>query len=412
MTNLNTLKNWFKTGLKPTQEQFWEWMDSFFHKEEKIPMAQIEELETTLQNKADAEQLQHKANTDASGLNEEHVISWKKALGVGELPTNIATIDEGEKTGNVHTKEQVAELLKNSGKNLGNSDLVIPTGEVRTLDTTGAKLLVKGLENKKNEAGFKYRLKANERGELGVSDEVDISVNIPDNITITGDSSPTNIVVNHIYPKDISAKIEYLEQIKNIMKVYKNYDFIPITDWNLETKDNLNIDTNKVENDIIYIDNNKNNESWRSNNANPNIYIYSNTILPNDKDWILKISGNCNVRFMSESFNTILNSLGVGQIKDDNNVSHGMCSVGYTGFCLGIIGLKNKSTGTEAGAFTSILIKTGEIITTLLYVNEKLIQYSSDATIDIGDYIPKIVMYPPYENNVKIRAKFSYKILN
>jgi hypothetical protein len=41
---LNTLKNWFKTGLKPTQLQFWDWLDSFWHKDEPIPVDKVEGL--------------------------------------------------------------------------------------------------------------------------------------------------------------------------------------------------------------------------------------------------------------------------------------------------------------------------------------------------------------------------------
>ena len=44
-----------------------------------------------------------------------------------ELPSNIATIDEGNKQGNTYTKEKVDELLSGStggdGKNLANADL-------------------------------------------------------------------------------------------------------------------------------------------------------------------------------------------------------------------------------------------------------------------------------------------------
>jgi glutathionyl-hydroquinone reductase len=40
--NLTTIKNWFKTGLKPTQIQFWDTWDSFFHKDDMIPIAQVE----------------------------------------------------------------------------------------------------------------------------------------------------------------------------------------------------------------------------------------------------------------------------------------------------------------------------------------------------------------------------------
>ncbi|MBY0244191.1 MAG: hypothetical protein K2Q03_01930 [Sphingobacteriaceae bacterium] len=55
MVNLNTIKNWFKTGLKPTQAQFWDTWDSFWHKDEKIPTTAIDGLETRFVEKADME---------------------------------------------------------------------------------------------------------------------------------------------------------------------------------------------------------------------------------------------------------------------------------------------------------------------------------------------------------------------
>lgn len=54
-TPLNTLKNWFKTGLKPTQSQFWASWESFWHKDEKIPQASIDGLQERFDEKADAE---------------------------------------------------------------------------------------------------------------------------------------------------------------------------------------------------------------------------------------------------------------------------------------------------------------------------------------------------------------------
>ncbi|MDD2996350.1 MAG: hypothetical protein PHP99_09090 [Paludibacter sp.] len=50
---LNILKNWFRTGLKPTQPQFWDWMDSFFHKDEKIPLTSIDGIQEEFDKKAD-----------------------------------------------------------------------------------------------------------------------------------------------------------------------------------------------------------------------------------------------------------------------------------------------------------------------------------------------------------------------
>lgn len=49
----NQLKIWFKNLAKPVQEQFWNWMDSFYHKSEPIPKTAVENLTTDLAKKAD-----------------------------------------------------------------------------------------------------------------------------------------------------------------------------------------------------------------------------------------------------------------------------------------------------------------------------------------------------------------------
>lgn len=56
-TPLNTIKKWFKTGLKPTQTQFWSTWDSFFHKDETIPQNKVENLDASLLAKADKSDL-------------------------------------------------------------------------------------------------------------------------------------------------------------------------------------------------------------------------------------------------------------------------------------------------------------------------------------------------------------------
>lgn len=55
MADKNTVKPWFKTGLKPTQTQFYSFFDSIFWKDEKIPVAEIEGLQALLDEKADGE---------------------------------------------------------------------------------------------------------------------------------------------------------------------------------------------------------------------------------------------------------------------------------------------------------------------------------------------------------------------
>ncbi|HEY1194321.1 hypothetical protein [Flavobacterium sp.] len=63
---LNTIKNWFKTTLKPTQQQFWDTWDSFRHKFEKVPVKDVEGIDELLNTKADKTAFNnHLADKDA-----------------------------------------------------------------------------------------------------------------------------------------------------------------------------------------------------------------------------------------------------------------------------------------------------------------------------------------------------------
>ena len=219
MTEKNILQNWFVTGAKPTQEQFWAWMESYWHKSESIPTEKILGLSEVLANKADVEMLQHKANLDSSNLTNEHVLAWKKALGVGELPTNIATIDEGNKQGNTYTKARVDELLENSGKNLANADLQIPAGTVRTLDVTGAKFGIQGLENKSSDKAFNSRVVMNKFGHIAINDNPEIITNftVPDRINLNVTENFANVTFNKKpnYSQDIIDALNFIKTIND-----------------------------------------------------------------------------------------------------------------------------------------------------------------------------------------------------
>ena len=56
-TSINTLKNWFRTGLKPTQAQFWAWLDSYRHKDEAVPVRDVSGLQELLDTKVDKKEL-------------------------------------------------------------------------------------------------------------------------------------------------------------------------------------------------------------------------------------------------------------------------------------------------------------------------------------------------------------------
>lgn len=54
----SVIKNWFRTGLKPVEQQFWDWIDSFWHKSDSIPTASIEGLDAALSSLPTTQQLQ------------------------------------------------------------------------------------------------------------------------------------------------------------------------------------------------------------------------------------------------------------------------------------------------------------------------------------------------------------------
>ncbi len=233
MTPINNLKQWFRNGLKPTQEQFWAWMDSYWHKNEKIPQTSIDGLDKSLEAKAETTAVDAKANKDATGLDDDNIIAWKEALGVGELPSNIATVDEGEKVGNTHTKEQVVELLGEKlnapieegttndypyvvgvneenesvklpagdlGKNLANSNLTttgtrtFTQAHIYTHNTAGYHYYITGLANKSADPTFNLLLAQNSDGQTAVSNGKavleSLMASLPD---ATGDANAFNI---------------------------------------------------------------------------------------------------------------------------------------------------------------------------------------------------------------------------
>ena len=62
MTPKKTLKKWFSNLMKPAQEHFAAWIDSFWHKSEQIPMSNIEGLSRAIESTASAGQLLNHIN--------------------------------------------------------------------------------------------------------------------------------------------------------------------------------------------------------------------------------------------------------------------------------------------------------------------------------------------------------------
>jgi len=94
---LETIKNWFKTSLKPTQQHFWDTWDSFWHKDDKIPTSSIENLDVRFDEKADAELVTaHFGDPEAHGIHNK----VDKEAGKG-LSANDYTTAEKEKLADI-----------------------------------------------------------------------------------------------------------------------------------------------------------------------------------------------------------------------------------------------------------------------------------------------------------------------
>lgn len=93
------LKEKFETNDTPEQEDFSDWMDSYWHKDEKIP---VDNLNIDMSSKADK---------TAANLSMENIVSWKAKL---NEPSQI-TITTGT---NITTVTTDVNGLKMYGKNI------------------------------------------------------------------------------------------------------------------------------------------------------------------------------------------------------------------------------------------------------------------------------------------------------
>ena len=237
-----------------------------------------------------ADALAEKVNANAEGLTPEHITKWKEKLGVGELPSNIATIDEGAKQGNTYTKEKVDELLSGSaggnGKNLANADLQIPAGTVRTLDVTGAKFQIRGLKDKEADSSFNKRVVLNENGEFALKDSADIKVIIPENTTVN---------INHQYPNAVPSNIpEGVERIREFIKNLKTAQFNKLTeeDFSINIDETLKNNFRKKGNGIQYLEKSPlpNNSPYvKASQIMGGVSAVSIRAFPTNKKWCLKV---------------------------------------------------------------------------------------------------------------------------
>lgn len=98
---LSQLKAWFSKGLYPTQSQFWDLFDSFFHKDENIPVIKVDGLAELLNGKypqSSATFLEHRVtNVEGSVTNLQRQI------------TDLGTINKRSYTIDFNTDSELAQ---------------------------------------------------------------------------------------------------------------------------------------------------------------------------------------------------------------------------------------------------------------------------------------------------------------
>ena len=100
MADKNTIKSWFEENDMPNQAQFWAWIESYFHKDEKIPITAIDDIENILNEKADAEALTNHINDSNAhaGLFRPAATSFafvQKGFGNTDIENEIGDIFSG-----------------------------------------------------------------------------------------------------------------------------------------------------------------------------------------------------------------------------------------------------------------------------------------------------------------------------
>lgn len=107
ITPISTLKRWLTNFKKPTQEQFWAWLDSYWHKSEKIPMDTIDGLENAIRGTASAEQLRNHL-TDSQAHKE--LFDKKVDKEDGKTLTSNDYTNEEKRTNQANAQKRVVGL--------------------------------------------------------------------------------------------------------------------------------------------------------------------------------------------------------------------------------------------------------------------------------------------------------------
>lgn len=93
--NLSQLKGWFKKGMYPTESQFGDWLDSFFHREDRIPIDSVDGLNEAINGKAERSDLDALTGSISTASQRAIAADQKAQQAIEEAGSIIGTLRDG-----------------------------------------------------------------------------------------------------------------------------------------------------------------------------------------------------------------------------------------------------------------------------------------------------------------------------
>ena len=228
MTPKKTLKKWFSNLMKPAQEHFAAWIDSFWHKSEQIPMSNIEGLSRAIESTASAGQLlNHINDTNAHRALFDELKNQIQAI------HTILQVDDV----NLDTLQEIVTLLKSStklqelidkkvnkeeGKGLSSNDF---TNELKQKLEDLQPTDVSGLLPKGGYEGTGQQLKEAIDGLQTKMGQVETTLNVDDTSLDTLQEIVTQVKNNKDLATIINGKMdkdEFFEKLKQLVSFFEN----------------------------------------------------------------------------------------------------------------------------------------------------------------------------------------------
>lgn len=319
-----------------------------------------------------------KANSDSSELTSENITAWKN-----KLEKNLANEDL--------TNNATRTFTQNAPYNW---------------NTMGNPYRISGLINAEHDQTFVNEVLLRADGTMGI---------IPKRNFLNLSMQNTNIIVNHIVPRDIKTT-QFGEKVKEYLLNYGSQPFTPFrkADYEeIQTLGGLHKDKCSVSEDglLHLVVNNDDFKTAPGYDTNTDLLtLQGKKILPHDKDWMVKID------VIDASASVLKNVVGIGNT-DLNPVAgveyNNFSQAGHFGYTP--IAYMTWNTYTRQKSFSVFIIKTDAILNILIYAADILYYHIVSSEPSFGNYFPIIKLKKPVnihnEKNSNIKLKISYKII-